>query len=59
MLNVKMNEEDLNLFIHVFTEGVVSNIDSQKIVGPYFVPGNDHIPSDVEIYIGKINIYLD
>ncbi len=51
-LKNKDNNEKLDRFVRVI--GLGSRIRDGKIIGPISVPGNDFIPSDVSLYLGKI-----
>lgn len=50
--NVKRNGEALNRFLTALS-GTPTSITHDQIVGPYRVPGNAYLPSDVVLYVGK------
>jgi hypothetical protein len=49
-----VNRDNLDLFVNVISSGKYTYINSNDIIGPITIPGNEHLPSDVEFYIGKI-----
>lgn len=47
------NQKDLDNFFKVFTLGSYPKMVKEKLYGPFRVPGNDFVPSDVDLYMGK------
>jgi hypothetical protein len=46
------NQADLDRFMALLTKGAVSSLTSGALVGPFSVPGNDHI-ARVPLFVGK------
>jgi hypothetical protein len=40
------------------SKGVVENLEVGRLEGPFRVPGNEHVPGDVALYVGKIQSYV-
>ncbi len=53
----KENLTHLNYFVKNISDSKY-NLDDDRIIGPLRVPGNDYIPSNVDLYIGKLDIFL-
>lgn len=54
----RQNQHDLDYFLEVFTYGKHKIIHDGNLVGPFTVPGNDNIPNNVELWIGKYSVRL-
>jgi hypothetical protein len=53
------NRHDLDLFLRRLTGGAVRQLARGELVGPFRVPGNAHLPGDIDLYVGKIRRELD
>lgn len=47
------NEKDLEVFIERSSDGL-HTLPSSKLIGPFHMPGGGKIPSNIPLYIGKI-----
>ena len=47
------NDADLNRFLSLLSNNKYPELSKNEIVGPSFVKGNNVIPNNVELYIGK------
>jgi hypothetical protein len=47
------NSTDLNDFLRTLTGDQSARLDPGQLVGPFRVPGNDDIPKEVVLFIGK------
>lgn len=52
------NQNDLNRFVEYLTHGKHPQIEEGELVGPIRVPGNDFIPNNIELWIGKYQIEI-
>lgn len=52
------NQNDLNNFIHHLTNGNCSQLKEGELIGPLKVPGNQFIPNNIDLYIGKCTIEI-
>jgi hypothetical protein len=52
------NSRDLNCFIARLSNGAVLAVSNNTIVGPFRVPGNEYISSNVDLYVGKLVTHL-
>jgi hypothetical protein len=52
------NAADLSRFVARLSKGVVQNLEVARLEGPFRVPGNEHVPGDVALYVGKIQSYV-
>jgi hypothetical protein len=50
--NVKRNGVALDRFLTALS-GKQASLEAEKLVGPFCVPGNEYLPGDVTLYIGK------
>jgi len=50
----KANSKALDDFVHVISSGSYRSIKEGHIIGPFHVNGNESIPSDIPLYMGKI-----
>lgn len=48
------NAADLDVFVRRLSHQVVMRVESDHLYGPFRVPGNEAIPSHVDLYIGKV-----
>ncbi len=53
----KQNEQDLAAFIEVLSDGR-QTLAIGELIGPFHVPGGGRIPSNIPLYIGKIEAEL-
>jgi hypothetical protein len=51
---ISRNEKDLNDFIKVVSNKKFTSLALGGLIGPINVPGNDFIPKEIPIYVGKI-----
>ena len=47
------NAKDLNAFVHMVSEGVVTTVAEGTVRGPFELPGHPLIHSPIRFYIGK------
>jgi hypothetical protein len=52
------NQADLDAFICLLTHGNSTKIEEGKLVGPTWVHGNEFIPDNIELWIGKYSIEI-
>lgn len=52
----KDNQIKLDMLIEILSDGKVTAMKEQEIYGPYVFAGNEYIPSDVELYVGKLMV---
>lgn len=52
----RQNQRDLDRFLEVISEGKHRIIHDNDLYGPFKFPGNEFIPDDVELWIGKYSI---
>lgn len=52
----RKNQRDLDSFINVISNGKYPNIRDNDLLGPFKFPGNQFIPDDVKLWIGKYSI---
>jgi len=50
----KMNNKKLNDFVEVISSGKYKKIIEGEILGPFNIAGNELIPPDIPLYIGKL-----
>jgi Domain of unknown function (DUF6946) len=50
--DTKRNERDLNNFLNLLVSGAFPI--QRRLCGPVFVHGNEHIPKEIPLYLGKI-----
>jgi hypothetical protein len=50
------NQQDLDCFLNAISNGKHCNIQDNELFGPFRFAGNEFIPSDVELWIGKYSI---
>ncbi|MBK6278296.1 MAG: hypothetical protein IPF57_09205 [Gammaproteobacteria bacterium] len=53
-INHARNAADLDAFVSRLSHQSVISVDSGRLYGPFRVPGNDLIPCDVDLYLGKV-----
>ena len=53
----KRNERDLNNFLSYLAPGAIPL--GRRLYGPVRVPGNEHIPGDIPLYLGKIRTEIE
>lgn len=54
LLNNKQNTNDLDEFIRVFSNGQFTALPLHTLLGPFHVPGNSFIPSNIPLYFLKV-----
>jgi hypothetical protein len=55
----KLNNDDLNHFLSVFTKSNYTKLENNQILGPFRVAkGSDLISDDIELFIGKYEIKI-
>jgi hypothetical protein len=54
-----INERDLNQFVCRLSGGNYKGVELGELVGPIRVRGNEWIPSDIPLYIGKVCRHLN
>lgn len=54
----RTNQRDLDIFVEQISKGRFNVIHNGDILGPILVKGNKYINSNVELYIGKIDIRI-
>jgi len=52
----RKNQRDLDFLLEVISHGNYKIIHDGNLVGPFRVNGNDYIPDDVDLWIGKYSI---
>ena len=52
------NERDLAAFIARLSGGMPAAFAPGRLFGPFHVPGNDRIPADIPLYIGKVEMIV-
>lgn len=50
----KINTNDLDAFISILSDCKYTSLPTGQITGPITVPGNEHIPSDIPLYMLKV-----
>lgn len=50
----KINDDQLDIFTNCLSNGRFNEINKGEITGPIYVPGNQQVPFDIPLYIGKI-----
>jgi hypothetical protein len=50
------NQNDLNRFVDYLTHGLYTEIIEGELIGPIRVPGNEFIPNNIDLWIGKYEI---
>jgi hypothetical protein len=55
---LKRNKNDLNYFIDYLTHSQCTEIKEGELIGPIRVPGNEFIPGNVDLWIGKYQISI-
>ncbi|MCA6422672.1 MAG: hypothetical protein IM568_07635 [Flavobacterium sp.] len=57
--NHQNNKKDLDNFIKYFSKSVYTNIENNKILGPFSISkGTDLIPDNIELFIGKYEVNI-
>jgi hypothetical protein len=51
---VEDNDNEINKLVKVLSNSQISKINHNELYGPFLVPGNLFIPSDIPLYIGKV-----
>ncbi|MBW8330385.1 MAG: hypothetical protein K0M40_00075 [Prolixibacteraceae bacterium] len=54
----RKNQRDLDHFIKVISNGKYANIHDNDLFGPFKFTGNQFIPDDVELWIGKYSVEI-
>lgn len=54
----RRNQNDLDKFIHAVSNNNHQNIQDNELLGPFYFAGNNFIPNDVELWIGKYSIKI-
>lgn len=52
------NQNDLNCFVDHITNRQCTEIKEGKLVGPIRVPGNEYIPNNIDLWIGKYEVRI-
>jgi len=47
------NAQALDSFLGFLTKGEITSVPGGRLLGPFRVPGNKHIPGEMPLYIGK------
>lgn len=50
---LKKNAEDLNNFVRALSGNQAQSITPGRLLGPFRVPGNEHIPANLDLFVGK------
>ena len=50
---LKKNAKDLNKFVRTLSGLRKQRVHPERLLGPFLVPGNEHIPGSVKLFIGK------
>jgi hypothetical protein len=51
---VEDNDNEMNKLVKVLSKDQISKMNHNELYGPFLVPGNLFIPSDIPLYIGKV-----
>ncbi len=54
----KINDDDIDSFIELFSTGKFKTIPNNSVIGAFKVTGNNFIPNDVDLWIGKYEINI-
>lgn len=52
------NQDDLDSFVSYLTNKEIPKIEEGKLIGPLRVQGNEFIPNDIDLWIGKYDIEI-
>jgi hypothetical protein len=56
--NLEINADDFKKFIWLVTKDENTKINEGSLIGPIIIPGNEIIPNNIPLYIGKIIRHL-
>lgn len=51
--NFNRNAEDLNNLVRNLSGGREQRVRPGRLLGPFRVPGNEHIPGSIDLFVGK------
>lgn len=54
----RQNQRDLDFFMEVVSNGKHKIVHDNDLFGPFLFPGNEFIPDDIELWIGKYSIKI-
>jgi hypothetical protein len=52
-IKVRQNQADLEAFLRLLSRGAIDTLPSARLVGPFTIPGNKHVPTGIPLFIGK------